>query len=195
MTAYYNTKIPVTTTPAGDTAAVSIAHLKPGDVLSINQYVRLIRHDDHFAYVTDLRDNTSFRVSLDLVQTQYWHAVQFTQAQKVSRTKLIKVLERAGDTVFTVSFNKKVTDAEIVALLQANAQNISQADATEMMKYAKLIQSAGEQRILTGIQVSCEALMGRSKVLDLHQPFGKNERQVDHRTISWIIIKNVKYYC
>jgi len=35
--------------------------------------------------------------------------------------------------------------------------------------------------------------MGRSLVVDLKAPEGKGWRQVDHRTIQYIIFKNVKY--
>lgn len=35
--------------------------------------------------------------------------------------------------------------------------------------------------------------MGRSLVIDLDAPTSNNFRQVDHRTIKFIILKNVKY--
>ena len=35
--------------------------------------------------------------------------------------------------------------------------------------------------------------MGRSLVIDVNAPTGTNFRQVDHRTIDYIIFKNVKY--
>lgn len=35
--------------------------------------------------------------------------------------------------------------------------------------------------------------MGRSLVIDLGAPHNNNFRQVDHRTIQWIIFKNIKY--
>jgi hypothetical protein len=35
--------------------------------------------------------------------------------------------------------------------------------------------------------------MGRSTVIDLNAPIYNNFRQVDHRTIEYIIYKNVKY--
>lgn len=36
-------------------------------------------------------------------------------------------------------------------------------------------------------------LLGRSTVIDLEAPQPGNFRQVDHRTIDWIVFKNVKY--
>lgn len=41
--------------------------------------------------------------------------------------------------------------------------------------------------------VECDTNLGRSVVVDLSAIPGKNIRQVDHRTIDFIIFKNVKY--
>lgn len=41
--------------------------------------------------------------------------------------------------------------------------------------------------------VKSEQHMGRSLVIDLEAPLENNFRQVDHRTIQSIILKNVKY--
>jgi hypothetical protein len=51
----------------------------------------------------------------------------------------------------------------------------------------------GEVCEITGHLVDCENLMGRSTVIDLNAPVSNNFRQVDHRTIDYIIFKNVKY--
>lgn len=41
--------------------------------------------------------------------------------------------------------------------------------------------------------VDCENNLGRSTVIDLNAPESKNFKQVDHRSIDYIIYKNVKY--
>ena len=41
--------------------------------------------------------------------------------------------------------------------------------------------------------VECDNNLGRSVVINLDAPSGKNIRQVDHRTIDYIIHRNVKY--
>ena len=53
----------------------------------------------------------------------------------------------------------------------------------------------GEKRTLRGRYLSHEALMGRSQVedLDIDGDFSKRMRQIDHRSIEWLIVDNVKY--
>jgi hypothetical protein len=51
----------------------------------------------------------------------------------------------------------------------------------------------GELCEITGHLINSENNMGRSTVIDLNAPIYNNFRQVDHRTIEYIIYKNVKY--
>ena len=51
----------------------------------------------------------------------------------------------------------------------------------------------GEQVEIVGHLVDCENNLGRSSIIDLNAPLSNNFRQVDHRSIEWIIFKNVKY--
>jgi hypothetical protein len=52
----------------------------------------------------------------------------------------------------------------------------------------------GEWRTLRGRFVAHEMLLGRSRVEDLDEPETKKRlKQVDHRTIEWLILDNVKY--
>ena len=52
----------------------------------------------------------------------------------------------------------------------------------------------GEERIIRGKLTSAEPLLGRSMVEDLDIKHGTNRlRQVDHRTIKWLIVDGVQY--
>lgn len=44
-----------------------------------------------------------------------------------------------------------------------------------------------------GYLLETEPKMGRSQVIDLEAPAGRRHRLVDHRTINWLILKNIKY--
>lgn len=52
----------------------------------------------------------------------------------------------------------------------------------------------GKERTIRGRLISSESLLGRSTVEDLDLPLKENRvRQVDHRTINWLILDFVKY--
>ena len=51
----------------------------------------------------------------------------------------------------------------------------------------------GEECQITGYLSDVEGNLGRSLVIDLNSQGKAPFRQVDHRTINWIIFKNVKY--
>ena len=52
--------------------------------------------------------------------------------------------------------------------------------------------SDGTERVLRGRLIKPEPLLGRSMVEDL-ETAGERIRQVDHRTINWIVIEGTKY--
>jgi len=52
----------------------------------------------------------------------------------------------------------------------------------------------GDERILTGHLFSVEPNLGRTNVIDLEVAHGShNHRQVDNRTISWLVLDNIRY--
>jgi hypothetical protein len=52
----------------------------------------------------------------------------------------------------------------------------------------------GTERVIRGRLVRPEPLLGRSMVEDLDKTGKDRLRQVDHRTINWLIVDGVKYY-
>lgn len=95
----------------------------------------------------------------------FYSAEQFIGEEKVSRSQAAAVLSHAYNKPFTVSFTK--------------------AD--------------GSPRILRGRLVRPEPLLGRSVVEDLDvamvdgQSDEQRYRQVDHRTLEWLIVDGVRY--
>jgi hypothetical protein len=51
----------------------------------------------------------------------------------------------------------------------------------------------GTERILRGRMIQPEPLLGRSMVEDLDIADGHRLRQIDHRTINWLVVDGVKY--
>ena len=101
-------------------------------------------------------------------------------------TDLAKILTTCQDTVFTVSFKKKVTTDGLLNSLA----NIDVNQIQKIKDIQKLV-TIGEDCVITGHLAKEVTSLGRSLVIDLNS--ASNYKQVDHRSINWIIYKNVKY--
>jgi len=56
------------------------------------------------------------------------------------------------------------------------------------------IKQDGSERVLRGRLIAPETLLGRSMVEDLDEPNEKKRlKQVDHRTIKWLILDDIKH--
>ena len=92
----------------------------------------------------------------------------------------------AGESVMTVNFNKKVDEAYIKSVLDNAGQNVN------FKKLSKEI-ITGKESTMTCYIIKSENGLGRSTVIDLNAPHKQNFRQIDHRTVNSVILKNVKY--
>lgn len=135
------------------------SNIKVGEYLSTTMYMKVlsknpdgIRVEDSNGQVFDVRGK-------QLIENTTNSNQQYSTEEKVNKTRAAELLTSAGDSVFTVVFEKQ--------------------DGTE--------------RKLTGRLLETENQMGRSNVADLEITSGNNMRQVDHRTIKYLILKGVKY--
>lgn len=174
--------------------------LKPGEVLSETQYYTVVKvHDFGLQSTVVVRNERGFEFSIgkNIVEEGIYSASQFNETVEVTRTELIDIFRKVGDTVFTVCFNKQPAAEDINAAIEST----NKGKILPIKEMKKIIKEAfkGEERILTGYLVSTETGFGRSMVIDLALERGDNPnwdarlRQVDHRTLNWIISKNVKY--
>lgn len=161
-----------------------------GDYLSETQYYKVIGISASKINVENER-GFKFNVSKNIVEEGMYSAGQFTQTKKLPRSKVVEVLESAN-AIFTVNFNKLATDKTIAAKLN-NVPLSTFGDPSELKKLSKEL-VLGEERTLIGYLQQTEPKLGRTKVVDLEVPSGEyNSRLVDHRTLNWLIYKNVKY--
>jgi hypothetical protein len=122
-------------------------------------------------------------MSKDLLVRDSWSADHFGEEIKTTMTELAAILTLCKDTVFTVCFNKKVTEAEVQAALYGGVIG----DKLSQIQKAVTV---GEDCKITGYLAGLENDLGRSLVIDLNS---KGHKYVDHRSIKWIIHKNIKY--
>lgn len=166
-------------------------HLHVGDRLSETQHYTVIALTDQAATLRNER-GFEYDATTSVVEEGMYSATQFDAEERVSRTRLIELLENSGGTVFCVNFNKKPTRTTVSDKLSgANVGIFADANALGQLAESLLL---GEERTLIGYLVHTEPKLGRSQVVDLEVEEGQhNLRLVDHRTINWMILKNVKY--
>jgi hypothetical protein len=97
-------------------------------------------------------------------------------------------MTKAKDVVFTVKFHKKVDDTYVKEFLEATTED----DFENLKKLSKEIVSGKEVEMQCFLTKS-EGKLGRSTCIDLNAPWGTGFRQIDHRSVDFIILKNVKY--
>ena len=169
----------------------SFSKLKVGDYLSETQYYTVKELSGNFAKLSNER-GFEFRVQHNVIEEGMYTSNQYDEEKKVNRTQLVEILENSKNHIFQVNFNKKPTDATVnEKLSQVSVGTFSDKGLLKKLARELLV---GEERTLIGYLASTEPKMGRSKVVDLEVEKGKhNLRLVDHRTINWIIFKNIKY--
>jgi hypothetical protein len=174
-----------------------VSKVKEGDFLSEIQYYRVKSHSGGLPVVVVNERGYQFGIAESILAEGSFSANQFTETVQVTRTELIERFGSVGNTVFSVNFNKqpKVSDIND-AIESANKGKI-----LPIKDIKKLVKEAykGEERTLVGYLVQTETGFGRSTVIDLEAEKGDKPdwdgrlRQVDHRTLNWLIFQNVKY--
>lgn len=98
--------------------------------------------------------------------------------EMVANAQLLHEQCKNGEFYETI---KEVTRTELINILETVDSNVFTAEFTKLN---------GDKRIVTGYLVKRETGFGRSLVFDLNK---REIINVDHRTLTSIIFKNVKY--
>jgi hypothetical protein len=132
----------------------------------------------------------TLQVSADILHKMD-SASHFAKEIKTNMTELAEVLEMAGDMAFTVSFRKKVTEDNVCEKLGSTSVKDLSDDKFRSQLAKQIVE--GEECTITCHLVEAESSLGRSTVIDLTTSSANKFRQVDHRTINYLILGNVKY--
>lgn len=131
-------------------------------------------------------DDKEILVSRDILEYEMNNANVFASEEKVPLTKIAQILEsEVHSTCFTVCFNCKVDEKEVKSKLAS----LKKEELSDAKKLAKEILS-GKETTLVGHIAKSDSKMGRTLMIELNQ---HGFRQIDHRSIKWFIVKNVKY--
>ena len=165
--------------------------LQIGDYLSRISYVQIVGKTRSGGLRIQNQEGLVWTIGQSIVENEMYSAGQYTEEHAVSRTEMIKALESAGDSIFTVIFDKKVNQKTIAtALMDLKELPTKKTHANKMAKSMMI----GQERTLVGYLASTEPKMGRSTVVDLEvDPDKHNLRLVDHRTVRELILQNTRY--
>ena len=145
-------------------------------------------------------DGVQWMIAKNLVEEQFSMAasVESTEEKLTQTAITAKVLSNPG-TVMTVSFNKKVKEADVVRMITvapANTTSKAKILAREILK--------GEERIMIGRHYHSIDDNGQLSFIDMElekeiktsadgNTYDVRMRKLDPRTINWVIVDNVKY--
>ena len=167
-----------------------VSRVQVGDRLSRISYVEVVGRTSTGLRIKN-QEGLEWTIGRSIVENEMYSASQYNEEVEVSRTEMVEALESAGDSVFTVVFDKKTSQKSIVAALGELDELPSKR--TALNKLAKSMM-AGEERTLVGYLASTEPKMGRSTVVDLQiDPSQHQLRLVDHRTVKGLVLRNTKY--
>lgn len=149
----------------------------------------------YYRAISESGDNVNTRcqgkditISRSILECQMYNANVYATEEKLSLTKVAKILEEANTACFTVCFNAKVDEKAVKERL-ASVKASEIKDKAQLKALAKeLLQ--GKETTIIGRLSKAMGKLGRSLIIDLPT---QGYRQVDHRTLKWLIIKNVKY--
>lgn len=163
--------------------------IKKGDYVSRISYMKI---EENLGRYQKVSNETGFTwdISNDVLKEECISASEFSEEIKVSRTELIEKFNNVGATVFTVNFDKSPSPEDYLAATRGKGNIILSFD--DMKKQFKKIK--GENRTLVGYMIKVENGFGRSNVIDLEIPHDQHRiRQVDHRSLNWLIVNGIKY--
>lgn len=158
--------------------------IKEGDFLSEIQYYKVVKVSGNKIKVRNQR-GLEFGIDKPIVEEGLYSANQHDEVVRVTRTELVQILAGAGDSVFTVNFNKKVDPKKLRDIV--NSPDV----VVKTIKDAEKI-LLGEERTMVGHLISNDSIAGRFQVQDLEDE-STYPKQVDQRTINWVILRNTRY--
>lgn len=175
--------------------------LKVGNVLSESSFsvIKEIRND--CAIVTDL-NGIDVKLSKDYLEKLISCAEQFDKEEKINQTNMINIILTNPRTAMSIQFvkqNKKKTKKVIEEETLQWAQDVKNAFLAKgesgIEEYAQktiLPFIPGELRIIKGHHFGTQDERGRIQFKDMEDD-EDILKAVDPRTISFVIVNNVKY--
>jgi hypothetical protein len=173
--------------------------LKGGEVLSEQQFYTVEKITGN--RVT-LRTDAGTKIEVDsaYVNKHLQSASQYTSKQECTRTFAAEIFMASTGRAITVNYNKQVKEDD-VAERMLDVYNTSPTATKARANFKKAVKEAlvGEERTMVGRHYGEVTNMGRVQFVDMEayadtsSNYDNRLRQVDPRTINWLIVDGVKY--
>ena len=138
-----------------------------------------------FCYEKNFNDR-GVMIDRSILRDEMENANLWASEERLSMTDLATRMTNANNMCFQVNFTCKANDKSVLEKLDGVKAKPSAAAIKELAKECL----KGREQTLVCRLTKCEGKLGRSLVIDLAEGGFK---QIDHRTIQWIVIDNVKY--
>ena len=125
--------------------------------------------------------------------TEMQNGSAFDSTEKVTRTEMVNKLLSAKECVMSIKFHKKVDEAWVKQCIQESITSAKSLKDEKAVKATVKQLLAGKDTEMVCCMTGSDGNLGRSSILDLNAPDGKNFRQVDHRTLQELVLQNKKY--
>lgn len=179
------------------------SNLKVGEKLSEVQFYSVVKIvGDRVELKTDA--GKSIVVDKGIVESYLTSASQFTTEVSILRTEMAALFLSSPGVAMTVNFNTQVKEKDALDAMAAIYPNkggkmLSEADYKKKAKEILSSVITGKERTMVGRHYGSVNEFGRVSFIDMEidkedgKDYDTRTRQVDPRTINWMIIRGVKY--
>lgn len=179
-------------------------NLRVGEKLSETQYYSVDKiKGDKVRLIPD--GGEAIVVDKGYVEGFLTSANQFIDTKEVTKTEAANLFLSSERVVMTVNYNTQVDKKEALVAMEAIYPNrggkmLSEADYKKKVKEILTSVTVGKERTMVGRHYGSQNEFGRVSFIDMEKEkdaekpdYDSRTRQVDPRTINWMIIRGVKY--
>lgn len=172
--------------------------LKVGDKLSETQFYSVVKIAGNKVQLKN-GIGQDIVVEKGYVEQCLTSADQFEKTEKISKTDLTKLFLENHSVVFTVSFNKKVKEADVAKEIMDSYEGSTPKTMGEAIKKAVKKALTGEERVLVGYHTGIQDDFGRISAVDMNiekdptKDYNSALRLIDPRELNYLILKGTKY--
>ena len=185
------------------------AELKEGDKVGELQFYTVTKKQGDKVQLKNDYNDGFVVVDEPYVESYLTSASEFMEERTVGKIEAANIFLASPRIPLTVNFNKQVKEKEAkeqMYLLYANKGGKVLSEADYKKKVNDVVKSiiVGEERTMVGRHYSELNELGRVQFVDMEEPkviktsadgkeYDSRLRQVDPRSIRWMIIKGIKY--